>query len=1070
MSGYAPYDPAMLRTVRRPSGVWQWASAALLALTVLAAAGAAPPASAAASRIVLTPQAGAHVTRAPLPIVIDAPYAARSLRVTLNGVSIARAFSAPDGHGRRRLTASATDALRYGRNVLDVRMTLDGAKRRSQIAFTLSRARPLVGAGPDRRVGVGHAVSLDGTSSRPRTAPASSTAFAGSVRAGGQAGSPAGLAFRWKLVARPKGSRARLKVAPLALQPTGAKPRTLQPATPSILTDKPGRYVVALTVVDRGVASLVDTVTVTGVLATPLVPIDTAATVAGRRGIAVGYHPALDGGASPSGPNEAFYPRGTGNALQMLVLNRSDLSPVATWGGPATTASLAALATQVGTYDDANLVIITAWADPGWAKVGDPAYALTAKTGAAGQIGATEIPFPIFYRDPLTHGGQMTFVGVPTFPAGKAWQTAGVVGGAGLSTLNGFLSPDNNDNYAYLASSPHTYDLGPDGQSVALKLGPSTYTASLPAGQGGFTAVYLDAGTLAPHAGLGQQTYTTRNADGTPNLAGMASMTNDLQSAQNAGVPVLVAVRSIGSQPLAQMGLQPPSYSGPFDQAYATALDQLAGLIAQSGGTVQTFAGMATVPQAASSYSLVGANAAPELPSLAQQGLGAEMGTAMTPPPSSARLAGQLTRNRISSYVPVTAANAPVGGALLKTALAEPSAWPYASTSAGQAAIACVGNAAGLGPDPRSAYWIQPYGGSRWEEIQSTVRSLSPTVCPCPLNGTCVSSRLFGQVQQQLVTEIGWVIDVKGYIASLTAPFTSDGLTSFAELNTITNQVVQAVDPPPAAKPGINILMLFADIADLLDSFDFPAAGTISATFLISGDLFSNTQGGATTDPGEKVVDASDKVGQDLANELQGIAANNDHLVDIVVGDYAKLKKVGTLGGCVSGPSCPAEWQFTQDDQNAASRMYEVNAKRQIWSGILPSAYPYVLQTSSDASAYDGTFSGPQEQISSIGCDYAQPFAVSSPVFLRYGVRAVGDTPFLVFSQTDFQGASSPATNFPKGKLIANLFAPLDPGGDPNEGGLGLDQYTFMTTNWAWTNATKGITLPALKAWRGCGG
>ncbi|MDW5595124.1 hypothetical protein VSS74_12300 [Conexibacter stalactiti] len=89
-------------------------------------------------------------------------------------------------------------------------------------------------------------------------------------------------------MSKPKGSSAMLKLAPLALQPATVQPLRLQPATPTLLTDTPGRYTVALKVVEGSTASLVDTVTVTATLDTPLVPIDTAATVAGRRGVAIG--------------------------------------------------------------------------------------------------------------------------------------------------------------------------------------------------------------------------------------------------------------------------------------------------------------------------------------------------------------------------------------------------------------------------------------------------------------------------------------------------------------------------------------------------------------------------------------------------------------------------------------------------------------------------------------------------------------------------------------------------------------------------------------------------------------
>jgi len=179
---------------------------------------------------------------------------------------------------------------------------------------------------------------------------------------------------------------------------------------------------------------------------------------------------------------------------------------------------------------------------------------------------------------------------------------------------------------------------------------------------------------------------------------------------------------------------------------------------------------------------------------------------------------------------------------------------------------------------------------------------------------------------------------------------------------------------------------------------------------------------------------------------------------------------VGTLGGCVAGSSsrCTPQWQFSTADQRSASQMYEVNAKRQSWGGVLPAGYPYVLQTSSDPGSYNGTFVGPQEQISGIGCGFASPFPLTAPAFLRWGIRQAGNTPFLVFSQTDFQGLPTGKTNFPPDSLIKTLFQPLDPGHNPDKGGLGLDEYAFMTANWP-TTPLPGTKTPIMKPWRGCG-
>lgn len=253
---------------------------------------------------------------------LRAPYGITTLRVTLNGRDVTSQLSRPDRRGRRTFRASASHGLRYGRNVVRV-VRRDGPRarvRRGARSFTLTRARPLVGAGADRQVVVGTATRLNGRASRSRRAPKPARAAQAA-----QAGTPAGLSMRWQLIRKPQGSAATLE-QPLRsfVQPADdlIKPTVnsgTQPARPLIQPDKPGTYVAALKVSD-GVTSRTDTVTLTATAATPLVPIDTAASI-GITGMAVGYHPDQQGNRPPQNPGEAFYPS-EGAALQAVVLDR----------------------------------------------------------------------------------------------------------------------------------------------------------------------------------------------------------------------------------------------------------------------------------------------------------------------------------------------------------------------------------------------------------------------------------------------------------------------------------------------------------------------------------------------------------------------------------------------------------------------------------------------------------------------------------------------------------------------------------------------------------------------------
>lgn len=1035
------------------------AAVACSALSATTASAASPP-------LIVAPQPGAVTKASPTTVTVRAPYGARTLRVTLNGRDITSSLGDPDARARRTLRVSASHGLRFGRNVLRVvRRDREGARvRRATRTFTLTRDRPLVGAGVDRSVVVGAPTRLNARASRSRRAPKPAVA----AQAAAQAGTPAGLGMQWKLISKPRGSAVTLEQPELSLiQPADnlLKPNAnsaAQPARPLIKPDRAGRYVAALTVTDGKVASAVDTVTLTATFDTPLVPIDTAATVQGQQGIAIGYHPAKQGGRAPQGA-EQFYPKS--GSLQAVILDRESLQLQQTFNQSASNASIIQLAELVRGLDDNALVIIAAWSDPAWATTLNPTFLLTNLGGPAQLIGAQPAGGITPDVDPLIKGATISFAGVNGFSPGDGWQ---ITGTSPDQSLNGFLSPDNNDNYAYLGTAPQPFDMGADGQSVSLSLGSQTYNASLPSGQGGFTAVYLDATTLQPSPGAPstlpvQATYQTANADGTPNISEVQRMAGDLSAAQKVRPTMFVAVRSIGTQPLAGVGLQPPAYAGPFNAPYASALDGLAAAIAGVGGQAQRIWGMATPPAATNSYTLIGRGGSfGEAPA---QGSGTDIGTAMSPAPSSVHMRGVLVRDRQQRYEVRGAANGPFGTSLAQLMVAEPTAWPFTDTPAGLAALQCIGYAQRLGSDPRTAYWTSTNDSSDWNNIKQAINQMQASDCPS------VDPGLFGQVQQQLVTEIGWLVQVQSYIPSLMSTFSDSKLSTFTDLKSISDQVKQAVKPPPQANAGTSLLTIFGDALDLVNDFlgDEVSAvtGPISAGFVLAGDLFAPGQGAAPIDWNERITTASDNLGDALATQLDDISDTSENLVDIIAADYTKLSTVGQLGGCSGGPGCTAEWQFTQDQQNALSRMYEVNAERKIWGGILPAAYPYVLQTNSNTNSFNGTFQGPQEQISSIGCDFAQPFPINSPSFLRYGIRQTGNTWFLAFSQLDFKGANSKTQTFPPTKLLQRPFNPLDPGGNPSKGGLGLDQFGFMVDNWPVATGAKN-QQPILKSWRGC--
>jgi hypothetical protein len=151
------------------------------------------------------------------PVRLELGSVPHRLRVRLNGRLVGAALA---GRILRTGTLGADDGLRFGRNRLEVlawhRSGRWDAERRT---IVVSDARPIPAAGRPRRIRAGKRIRLDARRSRPS-----------------RSGAP--LAFRWRLAGPGARRRARL---------TGARS-----ARPLLVTRRPGRVRVALTVTERG--------------------------------------------------------------------------------------------------------------------------------------------------------------------------------------------------------------------------------------------------------------------------------------------------------------------------------------------------------------------------------------------------------------------------------------------------------------------------------------------------------------------------------------------------------------------------------------------------------------------------------------------------------------------------------------------------------------------------------------------------------------------------------------------------------------------------------------------------
>jgi hypothetical protein len=1100
----------------RRTSVWPRVMLAFSAtLTLLAIAGglAAGSATARTRRVhglIASPKPGSR-PRSPVRVVLRVgdKFLSGAVRVSLNGENISQYFRIVH-HGRRVSEVSPSQGIRYGRNVLTVTVVPQrGPRRRQRVRFTVSRRLPLAGAGPDVRVPIGSTVTLDGSRSMSRSFGLRN-ARAGRSR----------LRLRWRLVSRPRRSRARLRASAQGMSSALTLRRaTGGPGHPALRPDRIGTYRVRLTVSD-GRTSKSDFVDVQATYETSEVPIDTAVDGTGSggqmQGIAIGYHPALQGYRQPNAAaGEQFYPLGAGDSAQIVVLDRQTLAPVSSASYPAGSGFVAQAQSALSGLPATDLALVTTWPSAAWASSGSNGdglivQQLTAAKGPLAGIGASPITAVDAANGMAMEDSTVTWVGVQGFPAGSDWErigggnygTGGPSGSVG-GGLNGFLTFDPAGNYTYIAKAGAPLDLGPNSASTAtMSVGSQTYSASLPAGSlGGFAVMVLHAGTLAPYnvsnpSQPGPSTplvFSTRNADGTANYGasgktyvgqgGFNGMSLDLEGLQydKVGEPLVVLIRSIGA-PFPEEGLQPENnYQGSYDPVLAAAVDRLAFDVASFGGHYEWLIRMATpVAYADQSYSEVGRNHTGEGDVTV-----ADTGSGMSPAPTSNELSGRLERNNVSLFAPVQTSNsASVVNPVASIVTSEPVAWPDTKNPARVLAVQCLGDAVGLGPDPRYEYWNLETNPSDWSQKFTELVSLTLPGAQAQQGCSALTQSAFAAVRHELGQEFEWMNKVESYVANLAAPFGYSGsYAAFTAVDSATQAVKGALPLPQGSgsENGFSITDSILGIAgELLGAASFEVSGPVVG---VTGYLFGlwgefsgdSSDSAAPTFAQRNTIDAAGaQIGDAVAARLQAVSAGSQAMTDAIASDYARLKQVGTYEGCVpsgpNDPNCPPGWEITQKGVTATKDAFILSARRSAWAGLLPAAWPTVLYTNSNPNSYNGTFEGPQDQLGGVGCDYASPFqypynGTYSPLlpgqaFLRYDFLSDpqssegSNTKFMVMTNGNFKGAST-QFSFPPSSLftttttpaINQLFSPVNPE-DVDSGPLGMDEYQLFADNW----------------------
>ena len=1001
-------------------------------------------------RIVVAPRPGQRVRSHPLRIRVRAGDGRRDLRVRLNGQLIAREFG-PRRRGMRLGLAGASHGLRHGSNVLRVLARQPGAKRwrRATVRFRVARSGPLAGAGFNRRIHVRQRIRLNGSASQPAR------------RRGHRK-----LRYRWRLLHAPRRSvlrRSRRRKRALARLARLRAPR------PSFRPDVPGAFIFRLTT-SEGRRSSSDRVRIDTAPRSWLVTLDTMAESDGQVGISV------NGRFYSAGGPEGFL---TGDCyVQALVLERATLGLIAneTFGEADCQADsnrasgnvVSRVAKFLGQYNDSKLVI--AVSQPGFTAPTGFADAL-GSIGLAKSNSALGTPHELnrngkMVTDPEV-GGKVSVIGVPGMARGEAQARAlyeDDPGGPGAGALNGYLTPDQYNNFKWLPSERIAFDVRaggapPSSLTNTIVVGEEKYETTLPQGaSGGYQVLILDRRTLQPRTA--PEAFDVSASQSVQASHDALKAIHD-HIAANTRQGDLLFVVSLGA-PSAQVE----------SWTVAPALSDLAGLIAEVGGTRNNFVWALRnhIP-----YALLGSGGAGQLNGEEATADSSGKGT---------RLRGAMMINQVSVFGPRdTSGLSGVHDGLVRELLQAPSTkWPLNHDPEALAALSYIGaQVKQLGPDPRTAYVNSP----DWDSVTAQVKELSypgPGHRFCtkvPIGHRCPS---FERAKAELVKEMRLVANVRTYLANIAEPFSTDALVSWAALKSIGESIQKAA----SAEPNETVVSLVLDVVGgILDVIPlaFPEAlvvqsiiaEVVAVTYATSIEYWTQNRKGGSDD---EVQTTASRLGLEMAERFKDAKEAFWKMGNVIVTDPAKLQMVGSIANCnpVNNNSCPYEWAWTNDVKARSSSALLRGTEASFYQELLPLGFPsYRLEPAPDEIIIDEHATIPWPAAPSINSYFCGSFipnypfknrnalatitlqdATYTPESSTYSTQAF--RPYFAYAIGAKKGVNTghPSPAPPPQSILDRMFSPVDPGGDPSKGGLGIDRPNYMMD----TNATYGPKDP----------
>ena len=856
------------------------------------------------------------------------------------------------------LRLGARHRLRFGRNRVRVLVHDFGRARYDIESWTVKvrRTRPLAaGISVYRAEAGGRAVRLDGRGAR-------------ATRPGRR------LSWRWRIVRRPRGSRARL---------VGRHwPR------PRLRPDVPGRYRLTVTVGEQ--------------------------TIARRRGAR----------AAQTGP-ETVYPVtvvADANTLPLGAALKVDLTQASEGGGSITideapgaglppqdcTSATAGTGARRCVYpmpfpdSSAYLLVLDATtlepkapiADLGGCPTDDRLRSTISPWGGKNVIAILTTQLQCGNPSSLVYiGGPYTYIFTPTtnpdLGIRSGWYSEtprlnpAIVDDEKPAEISGFLqkswpvgSTSASDQYQFVPGNHVPFDTNkegsPEGQNTMV-VGDQEYTSSLPGGAtDGFQVLVLDK-LLKPMLGT-----PTAFANGPP-ISDMAAL---LDRARTTPGVSTVLVQSIGRP-------NPDSVSA--NDAWNSA----AGALQNLGGNTDPFLTLRGPdwprPEGTTGwYSLVAAPD-PSCPPTATGPCQSEIEASTPLTGDDGDLSGVLGRNQRWQYTPLLdEAGGEAGGEILTLAYQEPTPWPY-----GDAASRPVLNYLANFKD--AARDLRPLGGTYCYD-PGPLKDVRSSYCNIGLDwatlhsdlgdsktgeGVCghypganvvgVDATQYGSVCDRIALETEWLADVsnEGMGKVRDEALSESALTAYMSVKSLSDTVKSEVESGQAKADRqitADALELTGGTLELFSLFVPEPAGIaaefFAGTVVLAGEITSAVEGDEQGEPAlnEPVTLDAAELGLQMQNRLSAAGAAFDHAWDMIVSDPAKLETAYErfeLDGI---------WKTVPDDLDKNQPMIQNGVRHWAAGKFMAATYDVWMVDTKQIAGPDAKDVGPSD-VQTIGCD-----------------------------------------------------------------------------------------------------